>query len=439
MAAVAVELRPCPKRRLSKSELDKLKIRYQKLEERVDAAIKDGKIFKVVGGWNVPQIKYHLSKRGFIEVIDNVFRNSATKISDMALLEKAEDCNVYEQALLSKMLGVRRPKFVWTEQPHFYYPYNFATMMNKTHIEDMDFWVKDGLCKAVQKINRRVKKHSEALNYPRSYNLNETVQVAEFINDYRLTVATNLILYLNTCTDIMVHFCTSEDDSQSNENETPRISHKVLDYAFKIVLEHIETLTETTRENNDQENEDPYDEEEAEFKALTEAYTHMILEKRGKIVISDKVATIDDYILGIMSVAETISRYWPWRHHDGIKNIWLVKPSSSGEGQGIKLFNTPEKILDHINARPVEKFIVQKYIERPLLIYNTKFDLRQYLLVSIDATHFYAWSHPVCSVKLASQEFDLDKYDESIHLTNASIQQKYFHQISNENLPNHHM
>uniref|UniRef100_A0A336MF73 CSON014047 protein n=1 Tax=Culicoides sonorensis TaxID=179676 RepID=A0A336MF73_CULSO len=54
-------------------------------------------------------------------------------------------------------------------------------------------------------------------------------------------------------------------------------------------------------------------------------------------------------------------------------------------------------------------------------------------------THFYAWSHPVCSVKLASQEFNLDKYDECIHLTNASIQQKYFHQNSNENLPNHHM
>lgn len=440
MATIAVELRPCPKRRFSKSELEQLKTRYQLLEERVDAAIKDGKIFKVVGGWNVPQIKYHLSKRGYIEVIDNPFRNRTTKISDMALLEKAEDCNIYEQALLSKMLGVRRPKFVWTEQPHFYYPYNFATMMNKTHIEDMDFWVKDGLCKAVQKINRRAKKHIEALNYPRSYNLSEKMQVAEFINDYRLTVATNLIQYLNTCKDIMVHFCTTEsEDDQINENEMTLINHGVLDYAFKIVLEHIEALSETTRQSNDQEDENPYDEEETEFNALIEAYTHIALQKRGKFLIPATVATIDDYILGIMGVAETISRYWPWRYHDGLRNIWLVKPTSSGEGQGIKLFNTPDKILDHINARPVEKFIVQKYIERPLLIYNTKFDLRQYLLISIDTTHFYAWSHPVCSVKLASQEFNLDKYDESIHLTNASIQQKYFHQNSNENLPNHHM
>ncbi|XP_063697520.1 tubulin glycylase 3A-like [Culicoides brevitarsis] len=437
--ATAVELRPTPKRRLSKTELDKLKIRYQELERRVDAAIKEGKIFKVVGGWNVPQIKYHLAKRGYIEVIDNPFRNSTTKISDMALLEKSEDCNIYEQALLSKMLGIRRPKFVWTEQPHFYVPYNFATMMNKTHVEDMEFWVKDGLCKAVQKINRRAKKHCDALNCPRSYNLSVKEQIEEFKNDFRLTVATNLILYLNACSDILVHFAKNDDNDAEIDDDTPRIDHGVLDYAFKIVLEHVEALTETTR-SNDVYDENPYLNETDEFFDLSEAYRHICIEKRGKFVIYDEeTARIDDYILGIMSVAETIGRYWPWRHHDGLKNIWLVKPTSSGEGQGIKLFNDPAKIMEHVEARPVEKFIVQKYIERPLLIYNTKFDLRQYLLVSIDSENFYAWSHPVCSVKLASQEFNLDNFDESIHLTNASIQQKYWHQNSNENLPNHHM
>lgn len=48
------------------------------------------------------------------------------------------------------------------------------------------------------------------------------------------------------------------------------------------------------------------------------------------------------------------------------------------------------------------------------------------------------WSHPICSVKLASKEFTLRQFSESIHITNTSIQLKYKERTTSE-LPEHHM
>lgn len=64
---------------------------------------------------------------------------------------------------------------------------------------------------------------------------------------------------------------------------------------------------------------------------------------------------------------------------------------------------------------------------------------KQYFLVNVDSENFYVWSHPICSVKLASEPFDLDNFNESIHLTNASIQQKYYNKNCHPDLPSHHM
>ena len=87
---------------------------------------------------------------------------------------------------------------------------------------------------------------------------------------------------------------------------------------------------------------------------------------------------------------------------DGLLNLWIVKPGCSSRGRGIAISNRLERILglvghgagarqaryvtsttSNTNCTVAGRFVVQKYIERPLLIYNTKFDIRQWVLVSL--------------------------------------------------------
>ena len=64
-------------------------------------------------------------------------------------------------------------------------------------------------------------------------------------------------------------------------------------------------------------------------------------------------------------------------------NIWLVKPAAANQGRGIEIFNELNDITRFISSRP--KFtcwVVQKYVERPLLFKGRKFDIRVWALVN---------------------------------------------------------
>lgn len=78
-------------------------------------------------------------------------------------------------------------------------------------------------------------------------------------------------------------------------------------------------------------------------------------------------------------------------------------------------------------------------IERPLLIYNTKFDIRQYFLTVVTKDCVNIWCYRDCYIKFSSQEFSLKDLHESVHLTNNSIQKYYPNGVRNEALPEHNM
>ncbi|KAI4464418.1 tubulin monoglycylase ttll3 [Holotrichia oblita] len=131
-------------------------------------------------------------------------------------------------------------------------------------------------------------------------------------------------------------------------------------------------------------------------------------------------------------------KIWPYMDMDGYMNIWILKPTAGSRGIGIHICRTLAYVLRIVSERKTYKYIIQKYIERPLLIYNTKFDIRQWFLIS-STSPLTIWMYKVCYLRFSSQTYNLRKLHESIHLTNNSVQCKYQNSNRDPALPEYNM
>ena len=76
--------------------------------------------------------------------------------------------------------------------------------------------------------------------------------------------------------------------------------------------------------------------------------------------------------------------------------------------------------------------------ERPLVIHNTKFDIRQWFLVT-SVQPLVIWMYKESYLRFSSQEYNLMNYHESVHLTNYAIQKKYTNGKRDNRLPTENM
>ncbi|XP_062706003.1 tubulin monoglutamylase TTLL4 isoform X3 [Aedes albopictus] len=110
-----------------------------------------------------------------------------------------------------------------------------------------------------------------------------------------------------------------------------------------------------------------------------------------------------------------LRQMWPRYSQRNAK--WIIKPPASARGTGIKVVNRWSQIP---KRKPL---IVQRYVDRPLLINGSKFDLRLYVLVtSINPLRVYMHTDGLArfaSVKYSEKSDTLS--DRYMHLTNYSI------------------
>jgi tubulin polyglutamylase TTLL6/13 len=80
------------------------------------------------------------------------------------------------------------------------------------------------------------------------------------------------------------------------------------------------------------------------------------------------------------------------------RKTFIVKPEASCQGKGVFLTRNLEDFT------PNEHYVVQRYMHKPLLIDNLKFDLRIYILLcGVDPLRVYFYREGLC--RLATQEY----------------------------------
>jgi hypothetical protein len=103
------------------------------------------------------------------------------------------------------------------------------------------------------------------------------------------------------------------------------------------------------------------------------------------------------------------------------ENVWLVKPAALNQGRGIQIFkNSLVELCTFLKSKPPFTYwVVQKYIERPLLYYGRKFDLRVWALVTWKTELFY---YRIGYIRTTSHLYTLNSRVNYVHLTNNCLQ-----------------
>ncbi len=77
-------------------------------------------------------------------------------------------------------------------------------------------------------------------------------------------------------------------------------------------------------------------------------------------------------------------------------------------------------ILKYIKESKGRHWVVQKYIENPLIINKRKFDIRQWVLVT-DWNPLTVWIYKDSYIRFAMQDYDANDLSKFSHLTNNCV------------------
>ncbi|XP_029946866.1 tubulin monoglycylase TTLL3 [Salarias fasciatus] len=317
--------------------------------------------------------------------------------------------------LMSRLVRNETPYLFWTTRRDDIEYRNLQNEQMINHYANSGtFTTKVGLCVNLRNLQWFDTADPDTF-FPRCYRLGAKDEKHAFIEDFRRTACTSLLQYVVEKRDR-----AEPEEEQSAKNGFHNSHHRpvgpeIIDMALRVCQDFLSGLNHA---DIDVTAETPPSVDEQQWENFLQKY-YRIVHKGAQIRGSS--AFVDCCKAMLAKLREVC----PQLDTDGLNNIWIIKPGAKSRGRGIMCMNRLEEILALVDAdRAVtkeSKWVVQKYLECPFLVHGTKFDVRQWFLVT-DWNPLTVWFYKECYLRFSTQPYSTHTLDSSVHLCNNSIQ-----------------
>ncbi|XP_053625443.1 tubulin glycylase 3A-like isoform X1 [Plodia interpunctella] len=384
--------------------------RWNDLKKIAETAMKERKVFMIKGG-GFPAVRRALLERGWVEKYESSKVRHPPINSDPKKATGKELSRV-ERMILYKFMEQHSVDFLWTTKRD---KYDWLLSNKEVIISRFSrsiFTTKEGLTTSLTQMHWYTEPGTAVTKFPRSYNIHNSDSLEEFIDDFRITACISVLKWL--CNTLQ------KKEEQNLVTTHGKVPFTAIDFALCRLNEYVTFYTHKDIDDTEDQMTHVWEHEWDQF--LTHHY--LLVHEKAKFT-DDKNYNIRQLERRAAKLLSMMTKFWPQIDIDGVLNIWIVKPGNKCRGRGIQLMNNIKDIIGLINI-PTQKtrYVVQKYIENPLVIYNTKFDIRQWFLIT-NCQPLTIWVYRDSYLRFSSQIFSLSNYHESVHLTNNAVQTKY--------------
>ncbi|XP_004642526.1 protein monoglycylase TTLL8 [Octodon degus] len=412
--------------------------RYKMARQLTEKAIKEKKIFAICGHY--PVIRATLRRKGWVEKKSHFLpkilpgpEDEDVGITDGKRVKVQEDQEMTSRKAedihdaMSRLVKNETPYFLWTIKRDIVDYHNLSSdQMLNHYAKTSSFTTKIGLCVNMRSLPWFVQANPDAF-FPRCYSLCVESEKQEFVDDFRRTMASSILKWV-----VSHQSCTRSNARSQKEEAGPSeegsrtdpegamkklrgLPGQLVDVACRVCQAY---LGQREHEDIDGLARSVEGLTEAEWSTLTQQYYALV---RGDAFISSS----RNYFSQCQALLNKIKSVNPQTEIDGLRNVWIIKPAAKSRGRDIVCMDHVEDILklvaaDHPPSRD-NRWVVQKYVETPLLIYDTKFDVRQWFLVT-DWNPLTIWFYKESYLRFSTQRFSLDSLDSATHLCNNAIQ-----------------